>query len=93
MPRRTADRRGAFDGGNWRGVAGILAAFDGGAAFDVRHGRTVATVAADIGRNPARTVEPLTGGARSNGCGLPDRLAHGRGGIRRGVRCSPRLAG
>ena len=33
------NRRGAFDGGNWRGVAGILAAFDGGAAFDVRHGR------------------------------------------------------
>ena len=36
------NRRGAFDGGNWRGVAGLLA------AFDVRHGcridwRTVAT--------------------------------------------------
>jgi len=48
LPDRLATNPAAFDGGDWRGVAGILAAFDGGAAFDVRHGRT---------------VEPLTGAA------------------------------
>ena len=57
-------------------LAGILAALDGGAAFDVRHGRTVEpltgaahgrTVAADIGRNgcAARTVAALPDACRN----------------------------
>ena len=65
-------------------LAGILAAFDGGAAFDVRHGRTVEpltgaahgrTVAADIGRNgcAARTVAALPDACRNW------RTADGRG--------------
>ena len=56
------NRRGAFDGGNWRGVAGILA------AFDVRHG--LPDRLAD-----GCHVERLTGAARSM---VADRLAHGR---------------